>query len=283
MKKPKMNAVAAEKTLPKELVVRDIERHLRDDIWELQDLVDYMLELPESLLQDVDVWVVALQAEYLKIKFFSDCLSLRVHPLIKKLYNLIPGHLLKKGKRLGFVTAVIRASKGFCVFVDMENRNAFKKCVSRVPACFIAWLQASGSIAYEAWVNDWIRGEHFNRGNKWAHEAVFQAVQALEKDQKYLYKGGFVFDMMHPLCFDTAEKMADAVTTSYRAWRTRDSAANDKGTVLSNMLKRDFPHFYHDYAFVSLLMRRYGIATYAERDEFANNFPRHMHYTLLNA
>lgn len=273
-------AVAAEKRYEKESVIDAIERHPRADAGELQDYVDYMLNLPTHLLHDFDVWVVALQVDSFHMEILSDYNNLRVHPLIKKLYSHIPGHLFEEENVLGFVTAVIHASKGFCVFVDMEGQNFFKKYMCKVPACFIAWLQASGRIVYEAWLNDWIKGEHFHRGKKWVHDAVFKAVQDFEKNEKCLFKGGFIFDMMHPLCFDTKQKMANAVVISYRKWRMEDSAANGEGNLMCNMLKRDFPHYYHDHTFVSLLMQRYGMATCAECREFADNFPRHMYRHL---
>lgn len=284
MKKPKVDtaAVAAEKRYEKESVIGAIERHLRDETWRLQDLVDYVLNLPSHLLHDFDVWVVALQADHLKIKTFCDCNNLRVHPLIKKLYSHIPKRLLEKQNRLAFATAVIRASKGFCVFVDMEGQNVFKKLMCRKPACFIVWLQALGPIVYEGWLNDRIKGEDFNRGHRWVQDAVFKAVQDFEKNEKCLFKGGFIFDMMHPLCFDTKEKMANAVAISYRNWRMEDSAANGEGNLMCSMLKRDFPHYYHDHTFVSLLMQRYGMATCAECREFADNFPRHMYRHLTS-
>ena len=130
---------------------------------------------------------------------------------------------------------------------------------------------------YEVWNEGVITGSDFNEGKKWTQESVFHAV--LQYEKQHSSEGGFIFDMLHPSCFDTKQKMTKALECSFISCK-HSASTNWKGDTLARTLKTKFPQYYHDVCFVRPLLRMFDIPD-DERADFANYFPRHMQSQLL--
>lgn len=264
-------APVAKKSKAAPLTKEDAIRALENMLWEqTNEILEFMLRLPEELSADFDVWIIALKVSTIPdVDVFDEWEEMRDDPHLQELYGSIPRHLFGLEYENTFTVAAIHATDGFCVFAHSECRYA----AFTNKQCFITWMHGWGcNLVEEAWSMAWFKGDHLDEFNIRSDPDVLRSMIQLLEDNRN-YRSDVIFDIMLPSCFD-AKTLVKVLNMS-----------NKTNEEIAKVLKEKFAWFYHDFKFVRSLRDHYNFPLSTEDCEelkaFAELFPRHMQERLM--